>query len=313
MSGAVATAKPQTLDELMLAMDVVDTIRHRDLLVARELGQGERDDALRNRLREIYKSQGIEVTDAIIDQGIKALRESRFVYAPPAPGLGRTLALIWVRRAAIVGWTGALLIAIGALWGGYHYGVVAPAERAAETARIELAETLPKALADANAAVMAEARIDAARAQAEGLRRDGQAALAARNPDGARTAIAGLEALRTKLVQTYQLRIVAEGTTGFFRIPNVNESARNYYIVVEAIDPAGRALTLPVTNEEDSRTYNVTAWGVRVPQDVFEAVARDKRDNGIIENRILGDKQRGELDPRYRMSVLGGAVTSWEE
>ncbi len=320
MSGAVATpAKPQTLDELMLAMDVVDTIRHRELIVERELGQGERDDALRNRLREIYKSQGIEVTDAIIDQGIKALRESRFVYTPPVPGLGRTLALMWVRRGAIVGWTSALLIAAGALWGSYHYGVVAPAERAAETARIELAETLPKALAGANAAVMAEARVDAARTQAEALLRDGQAALAANNPEGARAAIASLEALRAKLVQTYQLRIVADGTTGFYRIPDVNQSARNYYIVVEAIDPAGRALTLPIEDEEKvgrantKSVFDVSTWGVRVPQETFDAVARDKRDNGIIENRILGDKQRGELDPRYRMSVLGGAVTSWEE
>ena len=93
----------------------------------------------------------------------------------------------------------------------------------------------------------------------------------------------------------------------------MNESAKNYYIVVEAIAPNGRALTVPVTNEEDGRIYNVTAWGIRVPQVTFESVARDKRDNGIIENRILGQKQRGELDPRYTMPVLGGAVTSWDD
>ena len=313
MSGAVATAKPQTLDELMLAMDVVDTIRHRDLIVERELGQGARDDALRNRLREIYKSQGIEVTDRVIDEGIKALKESRFVYTPPAPGLGRTLALMWVRRGRIIAWTSALLIGITALWGGYQYGVVAPAERAAETARLELAETLPKSLAAAHAAVLAEARVDTARSQAEALLRDGQAALAANNPAGARTAIASLDALRTKLVQSYQLRIVADGTTGVYRIPDANENARNYYLIVEAIGPDGRGLTVPITSEENSRTSDVTSWGVRVSQETFEAVARDKRDNGIIENRILGEKLRGELDPRYRMNALGGAITSWDE
>ncbi|MEQ1866563.1 MAG: DUF6384 family protein, partial [Micropepsaceae bacterium] len=130
MSGAVA--KPQTLDELMLAMDVVDTIRHRDLIVERELGQGDRDDALRKRLREIYTSQGIEVTDAVIDQGIKALRESRFTYTPPGPGLARTLALIWVARTRIIGWSAALLIGVTALWGGYQFGVAGPAKQAAE-------------------------------------------------------------------------------------------------------------------------------------------------------------------------------------
>jgi hypothetical protein len=313
MSGAAVPAKPQTLDELMLAMDVVDTIRHRDLLVERELGQTTRDDELRKRLREIYKSQGIEVTDRILDEGIKALKESRFVYTPPVPGLSRTLALMWVRRGAIIGWTSALLIGVTALWGGYHYGVVAPSQRAAETARIELSETLPKSLAAAHAAVTADARVEIARTQADGLLRDGQTALAAKDTAGARAAIANLETLRAKLVQTYQLRIVADGTTGFFRIPNVNESARNYYIVVEALAPDGRTLTMPVTNEEDGRSYNVSAWGLRVPQATFDAVARDKRDNGIIENRILGQKLRGELDPRYNMSVLGGAVTSWDD
>jgi hypothetical protein len=50
-----------------------------------------------------------------------------------------------------------------------------------------------------------------------------------------------------------------------------------------------------------------------VPQATFDAVARDKRDNGIIEGRILGSKLRGELDTRYNMSVLGGTVTSWDD
>ncbi len=313
MSGAAVPAKPQTLDELMLAMDVVDTIRHSELIVARELGQVDRDKALRDRLREIYKSQGIEVTDRALDEGIKALKESRFTYTPPAPSLSRTLALMWIRRGAIIGWTSAALVSITALWGGYNYGIVAPRERAAEAQRIELAETLPKSLAAAHASVTAESRVEAARTRADALLRDGQAALAANDPAGARTAIASLDALRTELIQSYQLRIVADGTTGFDRIPDVNPSARNYYLVVEAIGPDGRALTRPVANEEDGRTYNVSAWGQRVPQATFENVARDKRDNGIIESRILGQKLRGELEPRYNMPVQPGAITSWND
>src|SRR6185369_11244937 len=106
MSGAVgATAPapppPQKLDELMLAMDVVDTIRHRELLVERELEQGTRDDQLRDRLREIYTGQGIDVPDRVIDEGIKALKDSRFVYVPPKPGLRVSLAVLWVHRARI--------------------------------------------------------------------------------------------------------------------------------------------------------------------------------------------------------------------
>ena len=78
MSGAAEVQKPQTLDELMLAMDVVDTIRHSELVVERELAQGDRDAALKQRLRQLYQSQGIAVSDAEVEQGIKALKEQRF-------------------------------------------------------------------------------------------------------------------------------------------------------------------------------------------------------------------------------------------
>ena len=65
---APASGAP-ALDETMLAMDVVDTIRHADRLVERELSGEDRQQRLRERLREIYKSQGIEVADHVLDQG----------------------------------------------------------------------------------------------------------------------------------------------------------------------------------------------------------------------------------------------------
>jgi hypothetical protein len=312
MSGAAVPAKPQTLDELMLAMDVVDTIRYRELIVERELGQGDRDQALRDRLREIYRTQGIEVTDRVLDAGIKALKESRFTYTPPAPGLGRTLALMWVSRNRIAGWTAALLIGATALWGGYKYGIVAPAERAAEAARIELSQTLPKTLQSAYDNALRESRVDAARARADTLFGDGRAALARKDAAATRTAVAGLDKLSAELVQTYELRIVQDGDSGIWRIPNVNTEARNYYLIVEAIAANGAPLTMPIIDEEDGRIYNVAKWGVRVPEEVFEEVVADKRDDGIIQNRALAEKRRGELEPHYNMDVLGGTITSWD-
>jgi hypothetical protein len=86
----------------------------------------------------------------------------------------------------------------------------------------------------------------------------------------------------------------------------------NYYIIVEAIDPDGRTLTLPITNEENGKVENASIWGVRVPEDVFDGVRADKTDDGIVQNRRMGRKLRGELEPRYEMRVLGGAITSWD-
>ncbi len=99
--------------------------------------------------------------------------------------------------------------------------------------------------------------------------------------------------------------------TGVFRVPDANTGARNYYLIVEALDPSGTALALPVTSEEDGKTATVSKWGVRVPKATYDAVARDKGDDGIVENRVLADKPRGQLAPAYRMPVSGGAILSW--
>ena len=89
---AVAPSKPQTLDDVMIAMDVVDTLRHREDLVRRELNEEGRESELIARLRQIYRDQGIEVPDHVLAEGVKALKESRFVYTPPPPSWKRTLA-----------------------------------------------------------------------------------------------------------------------------------------------------------------------------------------------------------------------------
>ena len=97
MSETRAPAKPP-LDEVMLAMDVVDTLRHRELIVQRELSADHRDQQLIERLRGIYAGQGIEVSDDVLERGVRDLRENRFVYVPPAPSLSHTLARIYVSR-----------------------------------------------------------------------------------------------------------------------------------------------------------------------------------------------------------------------
>jgi hypothetical protein len=299
----------------MLAMDVVDTIRHRELLVARELSQGERDDALRARLREIYRGQGIEVTDAVIDQGILALRESRFAYTPPAPGLGRSLALLWIRRGVIGRWVGGILIMVAAFWGFEHYGVELPRQQAQQQEQLDLSERLPKELAQAAGAARVETRLPAALAQIDALERDGQAALGRGDASGARTAIAGLTAIRDQLVQTYTINVISRPgeASGVWRVPNDNPSARNYYLIVEAIGADGRPVSLPIKSEETGETRVVSTWGVRVPESFFDTIKNDKLDNGIIERNPVGQKVRGELEPRYVFPKEGGAITSWDE
>ncbi len=300
------------LDDLMLAMDVVDTLRHQEGLIEKELSQEDRDHALKDRLRTLYEGQGLTVSDRILDEGIQALKESRFSYTPPVPSFAVTLAKAWMHRRRVGAGIAVFLIAAAAGWG-YLTWSEGAAERAATEARIELAETLPRSLEAASAATLAEAKDDAALKAAEALVADGRAALARGDAVKARAAVTGLDQLRERLVREYDLKIISRPgeRTGVYRIPDVNEGTRNYYLIVEAVTGNGELLSLPVTSEEDGKTSIVDKWAVRVPKATYDRVGADKQDDGIVEDNVLAQKPRGALDPVYLMPVEGGAITSW--
>lgn len=308
---AQGAAAPK-LDELMLAMDVVDTLRHQEGLVAKALSEDSRDATLKERLRTLYEGQGLKVSDRILDDGIRALKESRFTYDPAPPSFARTMALLWVGRATVAKVMAVALVAIAVL-GGVTYWRVVSTERATEAARIEMTVTLPEAVDTAEAALVGEALTSDAKAEAEQRVAVARAAIAGGNAGAAREAVAALADLRATLAQTYELRIVSRPgeRTGVFRVPDVNTRARNYYLIVEAVTPSGDALKMPITSEEDGTVATVDKWGVRVPKPTYDKVAADKSDDGIVEDNILGEKPRGSLAPVYEMDVLPGAITSW--
>lgn len=305
-------AAPAKLDDLMLAMDVVDTLRHRDRLVEKELNEDAREDQLIERLRAIYKSQGIEVPDSVIAQGVKALKESRFVYTPAPPSFQRRLATLWVKRGAIGKWAAGVLVALGIAGGGYHYTVTAPQQRAAEAARIELTQILPRDLAAARQAIATEAKVPEARQRAEAIVAQGVSALERSDAAGARAALTELDRLATTLRQEYTLRIAGrpEDQTGFFR-EHPSFRGRAYFITVDAIDPQGQPVKLPVRNDETNQSESVSRFAVRVPADTFNAVRSDKERNGVVQNTRMAEKQRGYLEPEFRMPALEGRITRW--
>jgi len=305
-------AAPATLDDVMLAMDVVDTLRHRERLVERELNEEVREDQLIERLRALYKSQGIEVPDSILNEGVQALKESRFVYTPPKPGFARTMATLWVKRSTYGKWLGGGLAALVVVLALYHFGVVRPRQQAAEAARIELAETLPRQLAAAHQAITAEARVPDARQRADAILAQGRTALDRGNAAEARAATSELDRLAVALRQEYVLRIAGrpQDQTGFFR-EHPRYQGRAYFIVVDAIDPAGKPVQLPVRNDETNRTETVSRFAVRVPIETFDAVRNDKSRNGIVQNARMAEKRRGYIEPEFRMPALEGRITRW--
>jgi hypothetical protein len=308
-----APRRAAALDDVMLSMDVVDTLRHQESLVARELDEDAREAELLERLRRIYRDQGIDVSERILREGVTALKEKRFTYTPVPAGGARRWAELWVARGRIGKAAGSLLAVLAVAWLAYAALVRWPAQREAERARIEITQTLPSTLKASFDSAIAEARVPEAKARADELLADGNAALARGDAAGARQAADKLDALTADLRRTYDVMVVSRPgeQSGIFRIPDRNKGARNYYLIVEAIGPDGRPISLPIVNEEDGKTETVSKWGVRVPQVVYDAIARDKADDGIIQNRKVGTKKRGALAVDWTVAVSGGALTRW--
>lgn len=413
------------LDEVMLAMDVVDTLRRRQDFVERELDSDSREAELIAKVRRIYASQGIEVDDATIEEGVKALRDERFAYHAPPPGLKSRLFQLYIQRGQ---WGKRLGIAIAGLFAafGIYFGtVVLPekqqasqevrsfnaqidqiedmatanrkrlkrlkselenaspdlpadlkdAERAARTTvdqSLEKAGQSLKALEDyaiekklaaetvstdkaqitrrlsdqkallrkadqelntaenALSALFQLERLPADLkrylAQAKKIAKEENAikladedynnalaALAGGDFDSAQLAMSDLKSLTETLQQAYVIQVVSRPgeKSGVWRYPELNQSAKNYYLIVEAIGPRGKPLSMPITSEEDGKTHNVKKWAIRVGESAYLAIAQDKKDDGIIQRNKIGIKRPGYLKPEYNINTTGAAITEW--
>ena len=293
------------LDDVMLAMDVVDTLRHRELVLERELEADDRDVRLLERLREIYTAQGIVVTDEVLKQGVSALREDRFVYQGPAPSVSRTLATLYVSRKRWGKWAVAVLGLVAGAALAYQLAVRGPALRAATE--------VPADLQGAYQGVTVSTSDEVVLGDARTILAAGEAAVAQHDYGKARASVAELRSLGNRLQQQYELHVVSRPgrESGVWFEATDNPSARSYYLIVEALDPNGRPVSVRVRSEQDGVTKAAKEWGLHVDQRDYDRVAADKRDDGIVQNDVVGVKRRGELEPQYSVQTNGGAILKW--
>jgi len=281
------------LEELMLSMDVVDTLRHQQALVDRELNAEARRAQLMERMRDIYAAQGIEVSEQILMEGVRALEEERFSFTAPASSWQTQLADLYVTRGR---WgkpvmalaTLALIILLG-----YYFLVARPGALARDS--------LPSRLDNSFAQVVKVSTERSVTERARRLLTDGRDAMRSGDYERAFEIERELRAVLVELSRSYQVRIVSRPNqlSGVWRVPSNNPNARNYYLIVEAISASGNKLQVDIRNEEDGVVKPVSIWGIRVDEETFEAVAADKRDDGIIQGNLVGEKPRGQLRPSY--------------
>ena len=260
------------------------------------------------RLRELYKSQGIEVPDSIIAEGVKALKESRFVYTPPLPSFARTLATFWVSARTYGKWAvGAAVALVASFSGPINTASCAARSRRPRRHAIELAQTLPRQLDAAHQAIVAEAQV-ARRAAACGC--DPGAGHAPRSSAATRRKRAQVVA-PTRSLASRCGRNTCSGSPGGPRTRPASSAsirASRAAPISSWSTPSIRAASrygFPIRNDETNQTETVSRFAVRVPIETFNAVRNDK-----ASERHRAERRVGREAPRLSSSPSSGCRRS---
>ncbi len=289
--------------EMLRVMDAARVIHERKAALD-EREAFDREATIRE-IQLMYEELGDLVDARTIEKALDAHLSRRYAFEPAPPGLRRRLALLYIAR----GWIAKRVLlpaaaAVVVVWGGVEF-VEARGQRMQEAAQVRLA-TLEADVGRLHGAVLAAAVEDLARERAEDLSRVARSQIAAGDDRGLADTRRRYEELRTILTAEY--RIVVTG--GVWRYSTQIRNTRNNYLVVQALDSDGRPVEVPVRSEEDGSTRTVAEWGERVPREVYDRVAADKQDNGIIDDEAFGFKPRGYVTAERRHADIG-QITEW--
>ena len=296
--------------EVLRVMDAAQVIHERQAAL-REHEELDREATIRD-IQIMYEELGDLVDTRVIEKALDEYMAQRYAFTPPPAGLGKQLALLYIR----CGWVTkrVLLPAAGVaalVWGGFAGADLMERralERDAERVRVEVArvEALEPEISGLHAAVLTEAIEELARERAAVLRRSADAQLAARDLDGLEETARSYRQLQRQVGSEYEIVIVG----GVWRFHTELDGVRNYYLRVQAIAADGSKVPVVIRNEEDGTTAEVTEWAERVPQELYDRVGADKQDNGIIDDDDFGFKRRGFVTAERNYEDLG-QITEW--
>lgn len=108
--------------------------------------------------------------------------------------------------------------------------------------------------------------------------------------------------------QAMELQIVSGGRekTGVRR--DFNKKTSGYYIIADVLTPAGTPASALVTDVEQGQRHYLQRVGVRTSNEQYEAIKRDKQDDGRISQRLIGRKPANslqwQLQPEYNTDFI---------
>jgi len=295
-----------SLKEMATIMDVASQLRREQAVVEQQLNLDQVKQALRERLLDAAKLSGGSVTVEQVDTAVAQYYDRLHTYREPGLGWSTAVAHVWIRRRGL----GALLLGVLGLWLFYlallYSGSLPGAIRDERLARQQFARIQSQLLAIEKLSDQPESLewVRTARQTAEGL-------LEQRSVSPMSELAAELDSMAERLAAEYTVTILsAPGEqSGTERLYNDESGTRlsGFYVFVEARDPRGKVLTLPITNRETGKVERVTRWGEQVPPEVFDRLLADKQADGVLDETLFAVKKRG----RAEMDIVLADATGW--
>ncbi len=315
------TSAPEdlSLHEMLRIIDVARELHEAQDAVEREFSREETIALIRERLLASAEITGDNVTPEEIEVAIELYFGNLHKFPAPPGGVQTALAHLWVMRRQIISST--LAVGAVALLGWWLFfatsGPFSPVGRK------------QRALADhwqsvSNSVASIEAMSTKPDVVAEVKLLQGEAETARKAEDIERLADirARLRNLDVRLQEEYEVRIVSgenrqSGIDRYFT-DDTGTRTSGYYLIVEARAPDGRVLERSIHNAESDRDERVSVWGERVPQEVYDAIKRDKQTDGVLDETLFAVKRRGQPEevvvmknPFGNVVERSGQITKW--
>lgn len=206
---ASAAAHSSSFNDLIVASDIVDTIRNDERLIDHELGSEDRQKALKARLKDMYKAQGMDVSDAVIEAAVARSNAERFVFKPMGTGFTRFMWTSYVRRnkyaLRLSVAVGVVVVGIVGYNAAQYQFIEKPALEAVRRLELQVAEVLPnrlKAVSDEALASASRLQDEVSKSEIEAQQTIVKSALRARDIFEAEQGIKAIDQLGRTLKET---------------------------------------------------------------------------------------------------------------
>jgi hypothetical protein len=109
-------------------------------------------------------------------------------------------------------------------------------------------------------------------------------------------AVSTLDAMTAYIEKSLILAVDSDsaGTTGVTRTSN-SSGGSSYYVIASAVDALGNKVPVWVVDRESGIGALKSRFAVQVSRDKYRSVGRDKSDDGVVDDKYLGEKPAGRL------------------